>query len=291
MNNLGKIVMTLSLAFSFSAFSPNYAYSQTSLAAISSSTSTSVDVNKKQTKSIRPTGEPNLILDIRGHRKIILGIDLSMGAGIAELRENSLYIDLLSGSYQILFEQVNDSTFTEQLYTANMDTGKERHEKFTTIRKKNNSLVFAKYDTLAGTSRKEKIPLLNTVYDQKFMPVMTVVKKFLSNSLPDELNVIVMGGKYTFNLYTDKRTSNKNGEIDVTRYAKMTELVTRTPDDIIIMDDKVFMYTTETTEKVNGKYTNVMRPEKIEAKFAVINSGRFWNSENYKAAASVRKDK
>jgi hypothetical protein len=285
--NLGEIVTTLSLALSLSALSINSAYSQgqfTSSTMPAKSTFTTESESTKHRGIVKPAGKPTLELNLQVHSKIIPPIKV----GTAEVRKNSLYLSLFFDSYQMMFEQINDSTFVEHLYTRNLETNEERYEKFTTI-KRNNSLVFTNYDLVTGTARDEKIPLINTTYTPEFLPVMTVVNSFLENKLPNQINVVLYGATYTFNLYTKERKSpNKNNEIEVVKYAKMTELVTRTPDDIILLGEKINIFTTEKIVNQNGKDTTIMYPKKIEAEFAVVNSG-IWNGSSYKATSTFKK--
>jgi hypothetical protein len=297
--SLSKIVTTLSLALSLSALSTDYVQSQTTqkpksqssvaqLTNINPTDTNPSDTDKKESKGLAiPIGKPDFTIDIRAHRKI-LGIDFSAGAGMAEIRKNNIYINLLSGAYQMMFEQVNDSTFIEHLYTVNLETKKEREEQFTT-KIRNNSQILTEYKVLKGEPRKEKLMLENTAYPAEFMPVLTAVNKFLINKLPKKINVVAFGDAYTFSLYTDeKKTKYIKGEKQVVKYAKMDELVKRTPDDIVIMGEYLNIIANEKTIKQNGYYNTLLIPKKFEANFAIINSGIFWNSDNYKAVGIIK---
>ncbi len=288
--SLNDIVKTLGLALSLSMISPSYVQGQSSFASIPeiSSVTTSLDT-KEYTGIPKPAQDPDVIIDLRAHRKI-LGIDFSKQAGIAEIRKNSLYIDLLSGKYQLMFEQINDSTFLEHLFTVNLEkNNNQRYELFTTVRRKE-SLVLKNYEVLIGTPREEKLYLEHKVYSGEFLPIMMAVNKFFENTLNDNINVVAFGVKYTFNLYRTEQTKQttqqkKTDEKIIIRTAKMTELIKRTPEDIILMEENLYVFTTEK----NMKDTTIIELQKIEADFAIVNSGMLWNSNNYKATGKVRK--
>lgn len=287
--DLAKTVITLSLAMSLSAFNTQTASSQVKLSSIISKNTT--ELEKEQIKGIpKPEGYADLTLDIRIQKGILPAVKI----GNVEVRSNSLYASLLFGHYQILFEQVNDSTFVEHLFSRSLSKDSERYEVFTTKKltdttNQSNYFILDNYTTTKGIPREEKIPLKNTKYPQEFTPAIIALNKFLNQSLENKVNIIVLGVPYTFNLYEKKerlrKTEKNTNAVAIINYAKMSEIL-ETPDDTFLLEEYLNLYTRQETKFNNGIIEKKIIPEKFESNFKVVNSG-LWNGE-YKATGIVR---
>jgi len=281
--SLSKIVTTLSLAVSLSAINPFSAQSQVQMSSIINGDPTEV-LNKSTKGIIKPTDIPELSADIKVQKGKLPAVKI----GELEIRDKSMYASLLFGHYQILFEQVNDTTFAEHLFTRSLSKESERYEIFIT-KKRTDSLgnpyfILTEYLTTKGTPREEKIPLENKTYSSNFSPSILNLNKFLDNNLPDEVKLLVLGVTYNFNIYEKRQPLGKNCT-EVTKYAKMSEVV-HTPDDSFLMEEYINLQTEETKVNQNGIDTVLMHPKEFEAKFTVVNSG-VWNG-NYKAIGTIK---
>lgn len=281
--SLAKIVTTLSLALSLSTLNPFPAQGQVQLASRISGDPTEL-LDKSKKGIIKPSDTPELSADIKVQKGIMPAIKI----GELEIRDKSMYASLLFGHYQILFEQENDSTFVEHLFTKSLSKDSERYEIFITKKRKdeqgNPYFILTEYLTTKGTPREEKIPLENKTYSSTFSPSILTLNQFLKNKLPEEVNMIVLGVTYNFNIYEKREPSGKN-TTTVTKYAKMSEVM-HTPDDSFLMEEYINLRSTETKNKNNGLEMTMMQPKEFEAKFTVINSG-VWNG-NYKAIGVVK---
>lgn len=284
---LGKIVTTLSLAISLSASFPNNARSQTPITANIISPTKEIDI-KKNKGLIKPIGQPNLELDIYVKKGILPNIDI----GDVEIRKNSIYASLLWGYYQIMLRQVNDTTFVEELYARDVNKDSTRYEIFTTTKRidpstKKEYFTLDSYDVLMGSPRKEKLPLEGKTYYPNYMPAILMLNNFFENKLEDSAKILVLGVPYNFNVHK-KTGETLNNRTEIIYYAKMSDLVTRTEDDVFIMDEFLNLFTDREILNSNGKTEVVTNYNKLEAKFEVLNVGPFWDGK-YKATGLVRK--
>jgi hypothetical protein len=285
MNNISKLVSSIILAASVSSFNLDMEKSEF----YSNNDKSKIELSdKKKNEGIeKPKGEPNLVLDILVKKGKWPNIDI----GDVEIRDNSLYATLLFGYYQLMFTQINDSTFVEHLYARNIKKDSiSRYEIFTT-KKRIDSLnkpyyVLEKYETKFGKARAEKMPLEGKIFNSGNMPAISALNSFFDENIGSSASILVLGVPYKFNIHKQIGERSKNTQ-EIIYYAKMSE-VTKTKDDIFIMDEFLNLYTEkETTIELNKKIVNT-HYNKLQAQFEVLNMDNFWDG-NYKATGQVRK--
>jgi hypothetical protein len=286
MNNLGKLVSVLTLAASLTALSPDRG---NELNPPFTHPIPEIELSdKKKNEGIeKPKGEANLVLDILVKKGKIPNLDL----GDVEIRDNSLYGTLFFGYYQLLFQQVNDSTFVEHHYIRNKVDSLSRYEIFTTKRRldslNNPYFVLEKYETKLGKARAEKISLEGKTYNNGNMPAIIALNNFFEEKMGASARILVLGVPYDFNIHKELGEKTKNKQ-EIIYYAKMSD-VTKTKDDVFIMDEFLNLYTEKNTIITPNKIITNTQYNKLEAQCEVLEHDKSFWIDKYKITGIVRK--
>jgi hypothetical protein len=288
---LDKLIITLGLTITLATILPQKANGQTD---ILNSTKTEILSEFENTEHLGipvPTGTPNFTTDLYVNMNKPIISMLKLNAGHVEVRDNSLYAVLARGNYQILFEQIDDTTFVERLYNYNSENKTVRYEIFTTKKRKNSKgkdyFVLEEYVAIEGEKRAEKIPLENKTYSD-VMPAVVLLNKLLKNELPEKPKILVFGIEYPIEI-SETRKTTKNNETKVKKYADLLNAVERTPDDVFIMENPINLYLVEKTIKKNGKDTTLVTPIKLETMFEIINytKKKILNNKTYDVLGDI----
>ncbi len=120
-------------------------------------------------------------------------------AGTIEIRENSVYAELLLGIYKILFIQDNDSTFstyqsTKLLWYSQLD----KYVETVTDSVRVQSVFTTKENS------EQKMALIDLAYSKEYQPLVTIIKQFLHNQNDTVAKTISLGKPHHLPLY-DRR--------------------------------------------------------------------------------------
>jgi hypothetical protein len=126
-------------------------------------------------------------------------------AGKVEIREQSIYAELVAGIYTLYYAQVNDSTFIAQQQTKILWF--HHIETYTETKTDSTRLINI-------TSNKEvkqrRIAYLNKAHANEYIPLVELIKQFLNNTNPSLAKTVLMGEPFQLPLH---ETTTKNTTI------------------------------------------------------------------------------